>query len=47
MKKLLTALGENRPRKRLTDRNLKALKPAKAGSRYDVMDADVSGLGCA
>jgi Arm DNA-binding domain len=33
------------PRKRLTDRTLKALKPAKAGSRYDVMDADVSGLG--
>jgi integrase len=32
-------------RKRLTDRTLKALKPAKAGGRYDVMDADVSGLG--
>ena len=33
------------PRKRLTDRTLKALKPAKSGSRYDVMDADVSELG--
>jgi integrase len=33
------------PKKRLTDRTLKALKPAKAGTRYDVMDADVSGLG--
>ena len=32
-------------RKRLTDRTLKALKPAGAGSRYDLMDADVSGLG--
>jgi hypothetical protein len=32
-------------RKRLTDRTLKALKAANAGSRYDVMDADVSGLG--
>jgi integrase len=32
-------------RKRLTDRTLKALKQAMAGSRYDVMDVDVSGLG--
>jgi integrase len=32
-------------RKRLTDRTLKALKPADAGGRYEVMDADVSGLG--
>jgi integrase len=31
--------------KRLTDRSLKALKPAKPGSRIDVMDADVSGFG--
>src|SRR6478752_9211011 len=33
------------PSKRLTDRTLKALKPAKPGRRYDVMDAEVSGLG--
>ena len=33
------------PKKRLTDRALKALKPAKAGQRYDVMDADVRGFG--
>ena len=31
--------------KRLTDRTLQALKPAKAGKRYDVMDADVRGFG--
>ena len=33
------------PKKRLTDRTLKALKPAKPGNRYDVMDVEVSGLG--
>lgn len=32
-------------KKRLTDRTLKALKPAPAGQRYEVMDADVRGLG--
>ena len=32
-------------RNRLIDRTLKALKPAEAGSRYDVMDSDVRGLG--
>jgi hypothetical protein len=32
-------------RKRLTDRTLKALKPAPPGSRYDVMDSAVPGLG--
>jgi integrase len=32
-------------RKRLTDRTLKALAPADPGKRYDVMDADVPGLG--
>ena len=31
--------------KRLTDRTLQALKPAKAGKRYDVMDTDVRGFG--
>ena len=31
------------PRKRLTDRTLKALKPAR--KRYDVMDTDVPGFG--
>ena len=31
--------------KRLTDRTLQALKPAKATQRYDVMDADVRGFG--
>ena len=31
--------------KRLTDRTLQALKPAKAGKRCDVMDADVRGFG--
>jgi len=31
------------PRKRLTDRSLKALKPTK--KRYDVMDTDVPGFG--
>src|SRR3954468_11830536 len=29
----------------LTDRGLKALKPAPAGKRYDLMDAVVPGLG--
>jgi integrase len=29
----------------LTDRKLQSLKPAKVGQRYEVMDADVSGLG--
>jgi hypothetical protein len=33
--------------KRLTDRTLQALKPAKAGKRYDVMDADVRGFASA
>jgi len=32
-------------KKRLTDRTLKALKPAPSGQRYEVMDADVRGLG--
>jgi len=32
-------------RKHLTDRALKALRPADAGSRYEVMDSDVRGLG--
>jgi integrase len=32
-------------KKRLTDRALKALKPAAPGKRYDVMDADVRGFG--
>ena len=32
-------------KKRLTDRTLKALKPAKVGKRYDVMDGDVRGFG--
>ena len=32
------------PKKNLTDRTLKALKPAKAGKRYDVMDLIVPGL---
>ena len=30
---------------RLTDRKLQALKPAKPGKRYDVMDTDVRGFG--
>ena len=29
----------------LTDRTLKALKPAKRGKRYDLMDSVVPGLG--
>jgi integrase len=33
------------PRKVLTDRGLKALKPAAAGKRYDVMDGVVPGFG--
>ena len=32
-------------RKHLTDRALKALRPADAGSRYEVIDSDVRGLG--
>src|SRR5690242_4787093 len=32
-------------KKRLSDRTLKALKAAKPGKRYDVMDADVRGFG--
>jgi hypothetical protein len=32
-------------RKRLTDRTIQSLKPARVGARYDVMDADVPGLG--
>jgi hypothetical protein len=32
-------------RKRLTDRTLKALPKADPGSRYDLMDTDVPGLG--
>jgi integrase len=32
-------------KKRLTDRTIKALKPAQIGNRYEVMDADVRGLG--
>src|SRR4051812_38232795 len=30
---------------RLTDRSLKALRPAEPGKRYDVMDAEAPGLG--
>lgn len=30
---------------RLTDRKLKALKPAKSGERYELMDTEVSGFG--
>ena len=30
---------------RLTVRKLDSLKPAKAGTRYDLMDADVRGFG--
>lgn len=33
------------PRKALTDRTLKALKPAPKGSRYEVMDAVTPGMG--
>jgi integrase len=33
------------PRKKLTDRTLKALKPAADGKPYDVMDSDTPGLG--
>ena len=33
------------PRQVLTDRTLKALKPAPAGKRLDVMDAVVPGFG--
>jgi len=29
----------------LTDRKLKALKPANTGKRYDIMDTDVRNLG--
>src|SRR4051794_16329577 len=32
-------------RRRLTDRVLKALEPASPGSRYEIMDTDVPGLG--
>jgi hypothetical protein len=32
-------------KKRLTDRTLRTLKPAQLGRRYDIMDADVPGLG--
>jgi integrase len=32
-------------RKRLTEKGIQGLKPATPGSRYDVMDADVPGLG--
>jgi integrase len=32
-------------KRNLTDRALKALKPAKSGKRYDIMDAVVPGLG--
>jgi integrase len=32
-------------KKRLTDRTLRALKPAPPGKRYEIMDTDVSGLG--
>src|SRR5687768_743739 len=30
---------------RLTDRKLQALKPAKSGERYEIMDSDVRGFG--
>jgi integrase len=33
------------PKRAITDRMLKALKPARAGMRYDVMDAVVPGFG--
>ena len=32
-------------RRQLTDRTLKALKPAPAGKRYDLMDSVVAGFG--
>jgi integrase len=32
-------------RRRLTDRGLKALRPAEPGTRYEIMDTDVPGLG--
>ena len=32
-------------RKRLTDRGLKALRPADPGTRYEIMDTDAPGLG--
>jgi len=32
-------------KRRLTDRTLKSLKPAKSGSRYDVMDVITPGFG--
>jgi Arm domain-containing DNA-binding protein len=32
-------------RKRLTDRGLNALRPAEAGTRYEIMDTDAPGLG--
>src|SRR5262249_32962344 len=37
--------GEAMPKRVLNDRTLKALKPAEAGQRYEVMDAIVPGLG--
>jgi hypothetical protein len=32
-------------RVKLTDRKLKALKPARTGERYEIMDTEVSGFG--
>ena len=34
------------PKRTLTDRLIKSLKPAKSGTRYDVMDSVVPGLAC-
>src|SRR5262245_17338938 len=39
------AKWEQPVKRRLTDRGLRALKPAKAGSHYDVWDTIVPGLG--
>lgn len=38
-------MAPNAAKRDLTDRTLKALKPAKSGTRYDVFDAEVRGLG--
>jgi hypothetical protein len=36
--------GPQMARKRLTDRGLKALRPADPGTRYEIMDTDAPGL---
>jgi hypothetical protein len=38
-------IGDNMPKKRLTDRTLQALKPAEPGKRYTVWDTESSALG--